>query len=52
MEIIRFPFERVIQINVFILTHEAGMQGAVDVPKLQGALGRIDNAILGMVQIN
>lgn len=46
MEIICFPFERVIEINTFILEREAGMSGAVDVPKLQGALGRVDNAIV------
>ncbi|EOX3350868.1 type II toxin-antitoxin system death-on-curing family toxin [Vibrio cholerae] len=41
-----FPFERVIEINAFILKTEPGMKGAVDIPKLQGALGRIDNAIV------
>lgn len=46
MEIICFPFERVIEINAFILTTEPGMKGSVDVPKLQGALSRIDNAIV------
>ena len=46
MEIICFPFERVIEINAFILESEPGMKGAVDIPKLQGALGRIDNAII------
>ncbi|WP_119773819.1 type II toxin-antitoxin system death-on-curing family toxin [Vibrio cholerae] len=46
MDIIRFPFERVIEINAFILKTEPGMKGAVDIPKLQGALGRIDNAIV------
>ncbi|MFH4455538.1 type II toxin-antitoxin system death-on-curing family toxin [Vibrio diabolicus] len=45
MDIICFPFERVIEINSFILATEPGMQGEVDIPKLQGALGRIDNAI-------
>lgn len=45
MDIICFPFERVIEINSFILATELGMQGEVDIPKLQGALGRIDNAI-------
>ncbi|MBF4247326.1 type II toxin-antitoxin system death-on-curing family toxin [Vibrio anguillarum] len=44
MDIICFPFERVIEINAFILKTEPGMKGAVDIPKLQGALGRIDNA--------
>jgi death-on-curing protein len=46
MEIICFPFERVIEINTFILESEPGMKGVVDIPKLQGALGRIDNAII------
>ncbi|MEF1217667.1 type II toxin-antitoxin system death-on-curing family toxin, partial [Photobacterium damselae] len=46
MDIICFPFERVIEINTFILESEPGMKGIVDVPKLQGALGRIDNAIV------
>lgn len=46
MDIICFPFERVIEINAFILTTEPGMKGSVDIPKLQGALGRIDNAIV------
>ncbi len=46
MDIICFPFERVIEINTFILDTEPGMNGAVDIPKLQGALGRIDNAIV------
>ncbi len=46
MDILCFPFERVIEINAFILKTEPGMKGAVDIPKLQGALGRIDNAIV------
>ncbi len=46
MDVICFPFERVIEINAFILKTEPGMKGAVDIPKLQGALGRIDNAIV------
>ncbi|MEZ8141993.1 death-on-curing protein [Enterovibrio norvegicus FF-33] len=46
MDIICFPFERVVEINMFILATEPGMQGSVDIPKLQGALGRIDNAIV------
>ena len=45
MELIFFPFERVIEINTFILEHEPGMKGTIDLKKLQGALGRIDNAI-------
>lgn len=46
MDIICFPFERVIEINVFILETERGMKGAADIGKLQGALARIDNAIV------
>ncbi|MCL9775503.1 type II toxin-antitoxin system death-on-curing family toxin [Vibrio methylphosphonaticus] len=46
MDIICFPFERVIEINTFILATEPGLQGEVDIAKLQGALGRIDNAIV------
>lgn len=46
MDIICFPFERVIEINAFILKTEKGMKGPADLAKLQGALGRIDNAIL------
>ncbi|WP_114416534.1 type II toxin-antitoxin system death-on-curing family toxin [Marinospirillum perlucidum] len=46
MGIICFPFERVIEINAFILSSEPGMRGVVDVAKLQGALGRVDNAIV------
>lgn len=46
MDIICFPFERVVEINTFILENEPGMQGRIDLPKLQGALGRIDNAII------
>ncbi len=46
MDVIQFPFERVIEINAFILEHEPGMKGSVDVGKLQSALGRIDNAIV------
>lgn len=45
MRLIFFPFERVVEINSFILEHEPGMKGSVDIGKLQGALGRIDNAI-------
>ncbi len=45
MNLIFFPFERVIEINAFILETEAGMKGSADIKKLQGALGRIDNAI-------
>lgn len=46
MRIICFPYERVIEINAFILSTEPGMKGSVDIPKLQGALSRIDNAIV------
>ncbi len=46
MEIICFPFERVVEINALILSTEPGMKGSVDIPKLQGALSRIDNAIV------
>jgi prophage maintenance system killer protein len=45
MEWIFFPFERVIEINTQILTTEPGMKGPVNLPLLQGALARIDNAI-------
>lgn len=45
MELIHFPFERVIEINTQILTTEPGMKGRVNIPILQGALARIDNAI-------
>ncbi len=46
MDIICFPFERVIEINTMILKTEPGMKGASDIAKLKGALSRIDNAIL------
>lgn len=46
MELIFFPFERVIEINTQILTTEPGMKGAVSISMLQGALARIDNAIV------
>lgn len=46
MNIILIPFERVIEINTFILSSEPGMKGAIDIPQLQGALSRIDNAIM------
>ena len=45
MDIICFPFARVIEINNMILATEPGYKGSVDIGKLQGALGRIDNAI-------
>ena len=46
MNIICFPFDRVIEINAFILATEKGMKCASDVGKLQGALARVDNAIV------
>lgn len=46
MKVICFPFERVIEINMLILATEPGMKGQADISKLQGALGRIDNAIV------
>ncbi len=46
MDIICFPFERVVEINALILSTEAGMKGIVDLSILQGALSRIDNAIV------
>ena len=46
MQIICFPFERVIEINAYILSTEKGMKGQADIGKLQGALSRIDNVIL------
>lgn len=46
MQLIHFPYERVIEINRFILSTEKGRKdGVIDVGLLQGALGRIDNAI-------
>lgn len=45
MDLIFFPFERVIEINSHILSTEKGMQGASDIGRLQGALARVDNAI-------
>lgn len=45
MDLVFFPFERVVEINTFILANEPGMQGTIDLPKLQGALSRIDTAI-------
>lgn len=46
MDIIRFPFERVVEVNAFILENEPGLKGTADIAKLQGALGRIDHAIV------
>lgn len=45
MRLVRFPFERVVEINDQILRTEAGFKAAPDPAKLQGALSRIDNAI-------
>ena len=45
MDLIQFPFERVVEINLFILKTEPGHKGVIDIAKLQGALGRIDNSI-------
>ncbi|OPH38393.1 type II toxin-antitoxin system death-on-curing family toxin [Moraxella lacunata] len=45
MELIYFPFERVIEINHYILQTEKGLKSRADVAKLQGALARVDNAI-------
>ncbi|HEX4880579.1 MAG TPA: hypothetical protein VFV39_12080 [Limnobacter sp.] len=44
MDLIQFPFERVVEINIYILRTEPGHMGIIDLAKLQGALGRIDNA--------
>ncbi|WP_434929949.1 type II toxin-antitoxin system death-on-curing family toxin [Shewanella sp. HL-SH4] len=46
MDIICFPYERVVEINTYILETEPGMKGSIDLSKLQGALSRIDNAIV------
>ena len=45
MQLIRFPLERVVDINEQILKTEVGFKGVPDLGKLQGALSRIDNAI-------
>ena len=45
MKLVRFPFERVVDINEQILKTEAGFKAVPDLSKLQGALARIDNAI-------
>ncbi len=45
MNITIFPWERVVQINTIILKTEPGMKGVIDLKKLKGALGRIDNFI-------
>lgn len=44
--LIKFPPERVIDVNQTILENEPGLHGAVNMGLLEGALGRIDNAIL------
>ena len=46
MSIMYFPSERVYEINTLILSTEKGLKGQADIAKLQGALGRVDNAIL------
>jgi len=46
MDIICFPFKRVIEINALILSTEKAMKGVADIGKLQGALARVDNAIV------
>lgn len=46
MDIICFPCERVVEVNAFILENEPGLKGTADIAKLQGALGRIDHAIV------
>lgn len=46
MDIIQFPVQRVIEINAFILTSSPGLKGCADKGKLEGALGRIDYAII------
>ncbi len=45
MDIILIPFERVIEVNTYILLTEPGHKGPVDIGKLQGAVGRIETAI-------
>jgi death-on-curing protein len=45
MDIIIFPWERVVEINTIILETEPGMKGSIDIEKLKSALGRIDNFI-------
>lgn len=46
MQIIQFPPSRVIEINAYILNNSQGLKGGVDIAKLEGALGRIDNSIV------
>ncbi|MCO4320969.1 type II toxin-antitoxin system death-on-curing family toxin [Aliidiomarina quisquiliarum] len=46
MNLVRFPSSRVVEINAFILANGPGNKGAPDKGLLQGALARIDNAIV------
>lgn len=46
MNLVRFPASRVIEINAFILSLGPGNKGAPNKGKLEGALSRIDNAIV------
>ena len=46
MKLVRFPAARVIEINAFILSLGPGKKGPPDKGKLEGALSRIDNAIV------
>ena len=45
MDIIQFPPARVLEINHYILGASPGHQGPASIALLEGALGRIDNAI-------
>ena len=45
MDIIQFPPQRVVEINQYILATSKGYVAVHDQGKLEGALGRIDNAI-------
>lgn len=45
MDIIQFPPARVLEINHYILGASPGHQGPASISLLEGALGRIDNAI-------
>ena len=46
MGIIQFPVQRVVEINSQILEISQGLKGSADLAKVEGALGRIDNAIV------
>ncbi len=46
MAALQFPPDRVIEINAYILRTGRGLHGGADLGKLEGALGRIDNAML------